>query len=672
MQQPGFAQTVVSEPWNKQSISLSDALKSWTKATREDGRLTDFPKTVVDGDLYDHAHRMAEYQIAFPASSALDLTVEYIAKRCEDSYELYAMHVVNVFGATQPGERLRDLLQARNSLDISDQLSFDTSCVEVVKCYLRDDLENRGIDAATWNAYTNTTYNTCTTVVSDVFSSMLQKTSWLATLRNMNYGDDLYYNANPKDSFYDLLLDVESIADLLFIHNDPASEIHFYEGLPTGDYVDNNPDDITEYPLQEDIEDLDRMDRLPRTRGVTRAVPEKVTATYPVVTDDWGDDGDVPKEEQNKENSPTILPGPIANYICEDLTPFDPQIEPETEESVTEQEQTNTYNDKLPLSDEVAVLLGGKMDPELEEQFWLDDAGKTPTWESSNEQAEAILQELVDMKWNTLQEVKDHIQGCIEQFTEKDKGQWRKILRNSITQPTQFTKCVYDGLCKEFGDESWRGQYRIKICREPRKGTSVVANQSVKTVEEVMDELLNVCYGMKESGQLIEHNKTKDHMEHKLMRVNLWDKISFGLSIFFKPLNDKIDPAAAKRLIRENNQYLEKTVLRITDDLTFAHERNKYLVLHDVTTTKSLMEIDPIDIAIAKGEQFDAALDLSEEAEKRDERSQLQTYGQTLDMMADFVQMNIEMRRAANESMNATKDIRYQTEKKFQNAPQNK
>lgn len=661
------AQTTVSQP-TQALMSLSESLKDRTKSTKEAWNLKEFPKTLVDGDLYEHAHSMAEYQIAYPASAALDLTIEYLAERCEDRYRLYAADVVNVFAATQPGERLRDLLQARNSLDIGEQFEFDKSCTEVVKCYFRDDFTARWIDAATRNAYTHTTYNTCTTLVSDVFSTMLQRTSGLSSLRNINYGDDLFLNANPKDSFYDLLTDVEHIADLLFIHNDPASEIHFYEGVPTEEYVDNDPDDITEYDLQDPAE-LDRMDRLPRTNGVTRAVPETVTAVYPAKQAAWDDktpDVDIPLQPGDGTTA-----GPIANYLCVDPVPFDPQSESETEYAEEEQDQTIDYNDKLPLDEEVAVALAWKMDPELEELFGLDDAGQTPTRTWAKLQADAILQELVDLKGGTLQQVKEHIEGCIEQFTEKDKGQRRKIVRNSITQPTQFTKCVYDGLCQEFGDESWRGMYRIKICKEPRKGTSVVANQSVKTVEETVDELLNVCYGLKESGQLLESNKTKDHMEHKLMRVKLGDKISFGLSVFFKSPNDKIDPAAAKRLIRENNNHLEKVVLWISDDLTFAHERNKYLVLHNVTTSKSLLENDPVDIAVSKAETQDSTMDLSETAQKRATRSQLQYYGETLDTFADFVQLNIEMRRATNESTNAMKDIRQQTEKKFQNASQN-
>jgi hypothetical protein len=51
------------------------------------------------------------------------------------------------------------------------------------------------------------------------------------------------------------------------------------------------------------------------------------------------------------------------------------------------------------------------------------------------------------------------------------------------------------------------------------------------SIEEIIDEFANVCIGLQESGQLLEHNKTKDARDHKLMRVKFGDKFSFSLSV---------------------------------------------------------------------------------------------------------------------------------------------
>ncbi|MDP2669838.1 MAG: hypothetical protein Q8O99_02250 [bacterium] len=76
--------------------------------------------------------------------------------------------------------------------------------------------------------------------------------------------------------------------------------------------------------------------------------------------------------------------------------------------------------------------------------------------------------------------------------------------------------------------------YRIKICKELTRGYGISSNQPVKSVEEVIDEMLNVCTNLKDSGQLLEHNKTKDHMEDKMMRIKLGNKFAFGISVIFK------------------------------------------------------------------------------------------------------------------------------------------
>ncbi len=39
--------------------------------------------------------------------------------------------------------------------------------------------------------------------------------------------------------------------------------------------------------------------------------------------------------------------------------------------------------------------------------------------------------------------------------------------------------------------------------------------------------MLNICTTLKESGALLEHNKTKDHIEDKLMRIKFGNKFAF-------------------------------------------------------------------------------------------------------------------------------------------------
>lgn len=88
----------------------------------------------------------------------------------------------------------------------------------------------------------------------------------------------------------------------------------------------------------------------------------------------------------------------ISNVSCEE-----PVIDEESSLDVLtlaqeENKQTATYNRKLQLEDEIAVVLGAKMTVEEEEQLGIDDRnGDTPVSELAQQEAEAIVQDLVDL-----------------------------------------------------------------------------------------------------------------------------------------------------------------------------------------------------------------------------------------------------------------------------------
>lgn len=114
------------------------------------------------------------------------------------------------------------------------------------------------------------------------------------------------------------------------------------------------------------------------------------------------------------------------------------------------------------------------MTAEEEEELGLDDRGgddegDSPISPEAQQEAETIAEDILDLDGVSLENTKNKIKQCVEQFTDGDPEAWGKILWKSITQPAEFTQCVFGHLCKEIGDESGRGMYRIKICKELRK-----------------------------------------------------------------------------------------------------------------------------------------------------------------------------------------------------------
>lgn len=91
-----------------------------------------------------------------------------------------------------------------------------------------------------------------------------------------------------------------------------------------------------------------------------------------------------------------------------------------------ENEQTKTYNTKLDLDTEVALLLASKMSPAEEEELGIiprggpildSEAPEAPTPEAE-ETAKQIFNDLLDTDGVSLEDTKKKIQQCVEEFTE--------------------------------------------------------------------------------------------------------------------------------------------------------------------------------------------------------------------------------------------------------------
>lgn len=649
--------------WTDVFIDMRDALWSWSRSTIDKWDLKDLSKSVVNWDIYEQAHTLAEFQIVQPALDALDMTHQRIASFCW--WDIEAKHVTTIFSQLPYWQDLDTMLAARRIVDDVQEYNFEESCVEVVKCYFKDQLEENWVDLAEYNAYTTSTFAACTDVVSRIHTTMLLHTTTKQISKNNNYWDEMFANGTLDDSPYDLLVTIWDIWDLLFTHNEKPSEIKFYDNDPyefyetsswdnaiSGDTVDVDPDIIEEYPTQ-DPNDLTELERLPLTSWVTPQIPDWPTNTYtppqwpPEWWTQWGHDNWI---------NPTWW-SIQQNELCEEPVPEQEAETSVLENAEKEREYAYERNEKLDLDTTTAVALWSMFAPEIQQAFGDDSESVAEEVATKAVQdAAAIAWEIWDIWWETLNEFKSHVQWCVEQFTDQTKDKRQKILWKSITQPTAFTKCVYNWMCKEVGDESKLWLYRIKICKQPFRWYNINSNQPVQSIEEIMDELSNVCYWMRESWQLLKHNKTKDHWTNKLMNIKLWDKFSFWLTVWFQaPPAWLQDHAAEKRLAVESNQFLTLLSLWFNEELNYEQEKNKYNLLHDPIAEEYFAEeFDPsialektrwmkISSAIVPWSDDQNARNTDNPVWKRHEiEQQLQHYSELDSLLQQFVQQNTE------------------------------
>lgn len=674
-------------------IDMRDMLHTRYKENENKGALTAFPKWIIEWNLYEKAYSMAQLQLAEPALKALDLTYNAIKETCWWE-NIQARDITAVFARSDLGKQFRMMLDARGMTSSVQDGAFIPSCMAVYTCSNKDLLESKWV-ALKEVKYSDEAFWSCSTTVSDIFSVMYQRTSVLDTMKMMNYWDDFLVNAKAEDWPFDLLLDVQAIGDILFTQNDWPSQVSFYNSQPTASYVNNDPKALSWF-VSVDPSSQTRLDRLPVTSSISPAVPEKTTGTFPNNTvwtnqkTSWNPQNGgawiKPQEWSLLPQQPSEAWTPqLQNQFCEPMPTPEAKQPDLLDLAEKENQQTNTYNKELNLDEQVALLLWSKIHAEEEEKIWVLPRG-TPWSKNDNQdpafsqEATNIVNEILDLWGESLETVKNKIKQCVEQFTDENPQAWWKIVRKSMTQPAEFTQCVLWNLCKEIWDESWRWMYSIRICKELQKPWWLVRQQSIKSVEEVIDEMNNVCSTLRESGALLEHNKTKDHMEDKMMRIKFADKFSFGVSVFFKWARDKKDPAVEKQLAAQERSYLEKAHLGITDDLTFVDERNRYLIIQPSWTAWSrrwLAVTTPVaqanQVRFEQLAQFSDALhtiwNASLATNPVAEIYQLDANATTIDLVSTFIQDNVSLRATANQMTDALNNKRKAALSLYQASP---
>ncbi len=645
---------------NAVDIDLIQLLQSRESSVENNGDREEFYKAAWEGDIYNRAYSLAQLRVAGPAVRAVEATTEYITDRCEE-VDVTIQDVANILSHTNPGSLLLTTMDASDMFGDEVELGeFDDSCLKVLGCYYYDYLKSQNIDIKDL-VLSNNSADTCMGIVVDRFGIEQLRMTTIESLRDSNFGDELFANGEPTDAPYDLLVDVEQIWDLLFTHNDDPAEIHFYSMLPRSEYVDNDPSAVTPYETEQPGRDQDdRTKRRVPSIGIPLQLPELPEGTYPP-----SDDLPVTPPTQEALEAPAQqwwLDAPaqwvIQNNMCivPSLEPADENILEYAEE---EFEETTTYNETLDLDERVAIALWAKLLPEVQLEMALDPAWAAILADPAvQEQVEQLSSDdVMGKEW--LEELEEALKQCVKDHTDKDERAFKKIIQKTLSQPTELSACATKAMCKEVGGEvgtnpsMW--DYRIKVCKIPSKSSyGVVNNQPVVSIEEVIDEINNVCLGLKESGQLIEHNKTKDQRDHGLMRIKLWEKVAFSISVSFGPTRDDDDVVAERRKRVEKNNYLQKTILWISENLSFEQERDKYIV---IATPQPWDDIDLGAEAQFKWDEFYAQSKEWDWWDKAEEE-QITHYAKFLDEMDMFLDYNTNLRWTINDythSLNASR-----------------
>lgn len=613
--------------------NLRAQLSAIAQQSSEEWDLIDLPRSTWRAGLFDRAYEHAKSELYIPTVQALDQVYAIIWDRC-DYKDIEIDDISKIFSQTQVWRELKNLtrLHTQNVVSITEGKTFSDACINIVWCYHQEELQQRKIERDDFTLYTTQTRQSCTSIVTSLYSTTYQVAASHETIKSKNYGEAIFTNGVKQDAPYDLMLDIEEIANHLFRQNTTVTPIEVYN-LPDGIWTSDIPESgevIIDEPI--DPNDLEREERYTPTQWVPPAIPDEVWWVYPY--------SNIPSE---------VLQSDLPPGLCLAEAPYQWEIdEPTYEEEVEQGEDVQESLDNLWLTDfELSVLIAERYTREQEEALWDGDPENDPDALETQDNLDAFEE---DLDWDTLEQIKEHVQWCIDEFTDHNNDARRKTLRKSITQPTKFTQCVFAWLCKEVSDSSWLWIYTVKICKEPRKWWWVVGSQSVKSVEEIIDTMNTTCRSLQESWQLLKHNKTKDHWEHRLMNIKLWEMFSFGLSVVFDEPETVRNLAWEKTEQIQNNSILEDRLLGITQKMTSIWQRNKYMIINDI--------LEDASVQWYNGKQSDIQKENEAAQRKRQNFDDAKSFArnaqqlwkiQTTEYLIGFLEDNITFWRVAND-----------------------
>jgi hypothetical protein len=204
------------------------------------------------------------------ATQGIQQSYNYLKEKCDG--DISQSQVTTVFQNTEAGRKLYALLERRNMIASLNDGEFADACVQVYLCANKQTALGKKDRE---RLYTLNTYEQCQRIVQTIHQSIVVRADALNSLEDTNYGDDLFANRKQDDAPYDLLYDIERLGNILYNHNDPATEIQFYDLRPVENYKNDTPllekDYETKIPTPTTQNPLAH---LPASNGVVPSIPD--------------------------------------------------------------------------------------------------------------------------------------------------------------------------------------------------------------------------------------------------------------------------------------------------------------------------------------------------------------------------------------------------------------
>jgi hypothetical protein len=123
------------------------------------------------------------------------------------------------------------------------------------------------------------------------------------------------------------------------------------------------------------------------------------------------------------------------------------------------------------------------------------------------------------------------------------------------------------------------GVFQIRFCRVPVQTKTVATTKKVLSFEEMVNETLNTLVNLRDSGELVKHKQTREHLESGMQKIKLSQILSFDFALSTKPLFKNIPDSRKNEEAKAETQNLQRQIVGLQANLDAKQEKTKYVVL---------------------------------------------------------------------------------------------
>lgn len=491
--------------------------------------------------------------------------------------------------------------QVENSLSFSipwrnnqQETSLSETCQRLIQC-----IQN---SAASINPQST---EQCTKMVNNTYAIASDFAWQNDTLINKNQEREVFDNGTLEDSSFDLLLDIQTIGDLLFSINKPTPQIVRYQ-LPNTQTIGGNITNNT---------NNSNSNSPPTTGGQGNTGTSLPDTTPPNITQ-----AQVPYYNDSKKTGNTSIQNPQAS------------LEDEIKQLISQQtyEQSTDWSNGITLvgnnfCQTWAIITGTTVQEEQtkREEYTNELEQYIETFDTQQRINDILLWNTTTIpinSWNSqsneptntgnndvntdtihdlddIQQAQECIQQCNTTYTNEQNTckqnssieQWLCAYTATTNALVCKTKCMC-GISPKNTPETMQKlvTYRIRYCMVPSQPSVVAWSTKVLSIEAIVDQINAVLIALKDSGQLGKRTHVKEFLETSHQKIKLKNLIVFTINVAFKPIFNSISYQVQSAEQKEKNLKKEEKILDI-------HNKNKYVSLADPNSydTKQRPIINP-------------------------------------------------------------------------------